>query len=230
MKEEHEDVGSESLFGEEDSHDESWVPSMEKGHSSRSRRGVKRSLSTEPEMDQKKKRKQSCASKNAEAIKQGGQRDKSVPENEEMISERRKIFCPIFSCRAKVVHVPRHMRSVHNWTKEAASKVLSKFNIRQRKNKESKKKDYHPRRRCPLSNCHSVKRLPAHLQKVHKLDKSSEEYSDALENANVVPDHKHPTISWQEERWKTKEWTGRSESKPIALSVNEYEACNEGKE
>ena len=75
------------------------------------------------------------------------------------------------------------MRNVHHWSKEAAVKVRSKFNIRKRKNKEDKKKDYHCQRRCPLSDCHSIVcRLPA-----------------------------HPTIRWQEERFRTKEWKGRGE-------------------
>ena len=108
------------------------------------------------------------------------------------------------------------MRNVHHWTKEAASKVLSKFNIRKRKDKETKTKDYHPRRRCPLGTCQSiVLRLLAHLQKVKNLEKSSKGYLDALENAHarVAPDPKHPAIRrWQEERFQTKEWSGRGES------------------
>ena len=41
---------------------------------------------------------------------------------------RHKISCPMLSCKAKVIHLPRHMRNVHNWTKEAAAKVLWKYN------------------------------------------------------------------------------------------------------
>ena len=33
-------------------------------------------------------------------------------------SQRRKISCPLVACKAKVVHLPRHMRKVHHWTKE----------------------------------------------------------------------------------------------------------------
>lgn len=129
-------------------------------------------------------------------------------------AKRRKIPCPMFSCKAIVGHLPRHMRTVHHWTKEVASKVLSKFNIRKQKNeKKAKKKNYHSRRRCPLTDCHSiVQRLPAHLQQVHKLDKMSKEYCDAMENATVVPDVRHPQIRWQEERFKTKKWESGPES------------------
>jgi hypothetical protein len=133
-------------------------------------------------------------------------KEENVGNDDGVVSkeERRKVCCPLFACKATVIHLPRHMRNVHHWTKEAASKVLSKFNIRKRKNKEDKKKDYHPRRRCPISNCHSiVHRLPAHLKKVHKLDKSSRLHADALENAILVSDGRHPTV---EDRFTTKEW------------------------
>ena len=75
---------------------------------------------------------------------------------------------------------------------------------------KDKNKDYHSRHRCPLSDCHSiVHRLPVHLKKVHKLAKSSRQYIDALKNGNFVSDRRHPTILWQEERFKTKEWEER---------------------
>ena len=140
----------------------------------------------------------------------------------ELSAERRKIPCPVFTCRATVTHLPRHMRTVHHWTREAASKVLSKFNIRKRKTERTaKKKNYHSRRRCPLPDCHSVvERLPAHLKQVHKLDKLSKEHCDAMENATVVPDVRHPTIRWQEERFKTKKWEGGPESLPRVPEEN----------
>ena len=108
------------------------------------------------------------------------------------------------------------MCTVHDWTKEAARKVLSKFNIRKRKNvSTAKKKDYHSRRRCPLPNCHAVvQRLPVHLTKMHNLDKWSEDYTNAMTNAPFAPDVQHANIHWQEERFKTKEWEGGPESRP----------------
>ena len=45
-------------------------------------------------------------------------------------ADRQKIDCPLASCKAKVVHLPRHMRNVHHWTKEAAANVLHKYNMR----------------------------------------------------------------------------------------------------
>ena len=137
-------------------------------------------------------------------------------KGEEKSHKRRKFSCPVFTCRANVTHLPRHMCTVHHWTREAARKVLSKFNIRKRKNVSTvKKKDYHSRRRCPLPDCHAVvQRLPAHLTKVHNLDKSSADYTNALTNAPFASDVRHDTIHWQEERFKTKEWEGGPESRP----------------
>ena len=60
---------------------------------------------------------------------------KPSAEHEVSTSQRRKISCPLVACKAKVVHLPRHMRNVHHWTKEAAAKVLLKYNIRRRLNK-----------------------------------------------------------------------------------------------
>ena len=120
-------------------------------------------------------------------------------------NQRRKVSCPLVACKSKVIHLPRHMRNVHKWSKEASSKVLVKYNIRKRKSPEKKKggkhKDYHTRRRCPVNECHSIVfRLTAHLQKVHKMESSSKEYRDAMERARVIPDKKHPMIRWKYEQ------------------------------
>ena len=119
--------------------------------------------------------------------------------------ERRKVPCPLLACKSQVTHLPRHMRNVHKWTEEASRKVLSKYNIRKRKSpkKSPKKKDYHRRRRCPVSQCQSIVfRLTQHLKKVHKMKRSSTEFRDALENARVVPDIKHPLLRKKDERAK----------------------------
>ncbi|XP_028419188.1 uncharacterized protein LOC114544894, partial [Dendronephthya gigantea] len=172
-----------------ESSDESWAPSKdahvheesEQGHSSKS-------LQEDLSVESHKQRKSS------------GEQNVTAPQ-------RRKISCPLVMCNAKVVHLPRHMRNVHHWTKEAASKVLLKYNIRQRLTKEPKKKDYRCRRKCPIDDCHSiVRRLPKHLQKVHKLDKASTMYQRAIVDAPVAPNRKHAMIKWQEEQLKRKTW------------------------
>ncbi len=141
--------------------------------------------------------------------KSKGKKASSKEENkEEAAGRRRKIPCPSLACKAQVVHLPRHMRNVHKWTKEAASKVLLKYNIRQRKSKdddddntEQSKKDYHRRRRCPVPGCHTIVfRLATHVQKVHKFERSSKEYKDALACATIVPDRKHHLLQYKERK------------------------------
>ncbi|CAB4027970.1 Hypothetical predicted protein [Paramuricea clavata] len=79
--------------------------------------------------------------------------------------------------------------------KLSCKKVLVKYNIRKRKLPDkkapAKHKDYHRRRRCPVNQCHSVCvfRLPAHLQKIHKIKTFSKEYIDTMETVCVVLDH-----------------------------------------
>ena len=156
----------------------------------------------------------------------------------EAAKERRKILCPMLFCGSKVIHLPRHMRKVHKWTKEAASKVLLKFNIRKRKAPEKskntenekeandnstqeKQKDYHRRRRCPMSKCHSiVLRLPAHLQKVHKMCKSSPIYKRAMLTASYVPDQKHSMIRWKEELTKKRKIDAENDAADLGETSN----------
>lgn len=108
-EEEPEGEGSESLFSNEDSRDESWIPSIEKGHASNSKRAAKRSPKTAMEL--KKKIQLSEESDSNKTENQEGQPVESVQKDQEAAYERRKISCPLFSRRAKVVHVPRHMRA-----------------------------------------------------------------------------------------------------------------------
>lgn len=116
------------------------------------------------------------------------------------VTSRRKINCPLPSCKSEIVHLPRHMRNVHKWTKKAAAKVLSKYNIR-KQGATKQSKDYHLRRRCPVGGCFSiVQRLSTHLQNVHKMEKTSKEYCDAIKTSKVVPKGKHPIINWKEQR------------------------------
>ena len=131
---------------------------------------------------------------------------KTSGEHEVNTSQRRKILCPLLTCKAEVVHLPRHMRNVHHWTQEAASKVLLKYNIRRRLKKDTSEKDYRHRRKCPIADCHSVVRcLPKHLQKVHKFDKASREYKNVISDAPIAPKRKHGMIRWQD-RLKIKKW------------------------
>ncbi|CAB3989436.1 Hypothetical predicted protein [Paramuricea clavata] len=49
-----------------------------------------------------------------------------------------------------------------------------------------KDKDYHRRRRCPVSKCHSIVfRLPVHLRKVHNMKDNFKEYFETLASGHI---------------------------------------------
>ena len=88
---------------------------------------------------------------------------------------------------------------IANWTKGPAAKVLSKYNIR--KTEKNKHKDRHLHRHCPIPGCFSVVlRLSTHLQKVHKLEKTSKAYSDAIKSSRVASKGQHAPLKWKEQR------------------------------
>ena len=203
MEEDLVETSSNATDGENS--DESWSPSESENDKESSKGAEEANLGKRKHQDgednSNKRKKVEKDSNLNEAPNSGIEKEK----DEGKINKRRKISCPLVACKAKIVHLPRHMRNVHKWTKESSQKVLLKYNIRKRKSKDTmvktKRKDYHTRRRCPIDQCQSIVfRLPAHLQKVHKLKKTMREYIDAMETAVVVPDHKHPMILWKEER------------------------------
>ncbi|CAB4014017.1 Neurofilament medium polypeptide, partial [Paramuricea clavata] len=195
-------------FREKSDSEESWKPSRSDEESKEEPEPSKKRKSEETIDGQpKKKVKVLKGKKQSLREENGGKEEKDVEkyvgEGSNTISTqaRRKLTCPLRSCRSNVVHLPRHMRNVHKWTKEAAAKVLLKYNIRKNQQAEPTNKDYHRRRRCPVSKCHSiVLRLPVHLRKVHNMKYHSKEYSEALASATFVSKKKHPAILWKEER------------------------------
>lgn len=117
--------------------------------------------------------------------------------------ERVPRSCPLNGCKSKVVHLPRHLRDVHKWTKEEARKATSRFGLRKSflakyveepvqqssgAKKEKKSKDYHRHRRCLIAGCKSVvKRLSNHIQQVHKeIKKGSPVYRQILKEARSL--------------------------------------------
>lgn len=111
--------------------------------------------------------------------------------------------CPLKGCKSKVVHLPRHLRDVHEWTKEEAKKATSRFGLRKSfllkhvekpvqqssgAKKAKKTNDYHRHRRCPIAGCKSVvKRLSNHIQQCHKeIKKGSPEYKQVLKEARSL--------------------------------------------
>jgi len=95
--------------------------------------------------------------------------------------------CPVTNCRAKVIHLPRHLREQHGWTNDRARSAVNYFGLRQMYSKPSvskaKFRDYHKLRPCPVENCPAViKRLSSHLQS-HKIPKHSALYKELLAKA-----------------------------------------------
>ena len=88
--------------------------------------------------------------------------------------------CPLKSCKAEVIDIPRHLREVHDWSKDMARKATSRYGVRKSFEPKAEKKksdsshckkkytDYHRHRACPVQGCRSVvKRLSGHLRQVH---------------------------------------------------------------
>lgn len=109
---------------------------------------------------------------------------------------RLKKQCPYPGCKASVVHIPRHLVSVHKWERERARKAATRYGLRKKYTYKEKKhqtkpkagskkhKDYHIRRLCPIPGCMSiVLRLPQHLKNVHKVNSKSKEYAGMLSTA-----------------------------------------------
>ena len=91
---------------------------------------------------------------------------------------------------------------MHTWTKGPAAKVLSKYNIR--KTEKNQHKGRHLRRGCPIPGCFSVVlRLSTHFQKVHKLEKTSKAYFDAIKSSRVASKGQHAPLKWKEQRAQT---------------------------
>ena len=111
---------------------------------------------------------------------------------------RSKHKCQFPDCKSDVVHLPRHMKCVHGWSKERASGVLKAFDLRQPKTLSSKKKARKFKRKiCPIKNCNN------HLTDVHNLKRNGEMYKLCL-GAAVVHDSKDlPSLSESSEEGVT---------------------------
>ena len=100
--------------------------------------------------------------------------DHVVEENVKKTIKRVAHRCPLEGCKSSVIHLPRHLREVHKWTRERANKATSSFGIRKsfiskpvlpelselsektvqkkKKKKKKKRKDYHRHRACPIAS------------------------------------------------------------------------------
>ena len=100
-----------------------------------------------------------------------------------MEGKRAKHKCPVPNCpKEYVVHLPRHLRDFHKWSKEKAAQAISQFNLRKpRKRKIAERSREHKRRVCPVRGCNAVvKRIHNHLRGKHKLTPDDTRYHDYL--------------------------------------------------
>ena len=100
-----------------------------------------------------------------------------------MEGKRAKLKCPVPNFpREYVVHLPRHLRDFHKWSKEKAAQAISQFNLRKpRKRKIAERSREHKCRVCPVRGCNAVvKRIHNHLRGKHKLTPDDTRYHDYL--------------------------------------------------
>ena len=96
---------------------------------------------------------------------------------------RGKKQCPL--CKFLFVNLPNHLEVKHNWSYSSASSAVGQFNMRKIPAKQSKKKDYHHKKVCPIEGCFKVvKNMGEHFRgKRHGLIPGGEEYNNLLKLA-----------------------------------------------
>ena len=177
-----------------------------------------------------------CKSERKGNEKDGEKKCKSsTAKNVQRKKPRRR--CPLKSCKADVIDIPRHLREVHDWSKEMARKATSRYGMRKsfepkpvkKKNSESSEgkriyTDYHRHRACPIQGCKSVvKRLSGHIRQVHRdIPVGSPFYKKILREARSAKTWKP---SEQVKRFRREE---KTEAKNCSLddSVEEMEVTN----
>lgn len=188
-------VYEDSLSGSGDSHDYSYSDGWSTRDSKEGDENVEENKESDEEAEQNME-----VDENGEEKKKGDKHkrkgSKNSKEKKQGKSKREVRPCPLKGCKSRVIHLPRHLREVHKWTKERARKANSRFGLRESFKKkpvksesvETKKKDYHRHRSCPIPGCTSVvKRLSMHLQQVHNnIKKGSTEYKKILREARSL--------------------------------------------
>jgi len=117
--------------------------------------------------------------------------ESSVTDNNQKPRTRAQITCPVRDCHTRVIHLPRHLQNVHEYSKERALSIGREIRIRSISKKKPslvklKHKDYHHYRNCAISNCHAVvKRLPQHLMTVHSIPEKSQLLKKLLGKAKM---------------------------------------------
>lgn len=121
-------------------------------------------------------------------------------ENKHKTQRRGRKRCPVDGCQVTVIHLPRHLRQVHEWGREEAQSAVNTFSLgapSRHGDSSSKAKNNHHSRPCPMTGCHEVvKRLPAHLRKQHKLEKNSPLYRELLTASQKRRSNVNEWIVW----------------------------------
>ena len=138
----------------------------------------------------------------------------------------------------EVCDLPRHLRDVHNWIAERASKVTGQFNLRKeytyKKNCTEKRlkkaqKDYHRKKRCPYVGSNYMKcgavvlRLDKHLRFVHKIDPSSPHYQKLLREALYFSDPSREALLERRNKRHEKEAIMQIQDMPSSDSYSQQE-------
>ena len=166
-------------------------------------------------------------SENTESEDEEGDEDCQESEDDKNTGRRQKRECPLSHCDSKVVHLPRHLRNVHNWSKEYARTAISRFRMRKRyefsdkekakagnrkvkkvtTERKCQKKPCRKRKLCPITGCMtSTDRLPQHLQRVHKLQRTDAKYKESLSRAKVISsDRPHIFLRMKQERQRERQ-------------------------
>jgi len=136
-----------------------------------------------------------------------GSDDEGQDENPVIKQQKKK--CPLPYCNSVVCHLPRHLRNVHNWSKQVAKTATCRFKLRKQYTFSSQETAYAGNRKpwktkgdskpknckkpsrkkkiCPIPGCTTVsERLPQHLHQVHKLGSDEPKCKKCMSLAKVV--------------------------------------------
>lgn len=141
---------------------------------------------------------------NNETEDDGTDKEGQFSKDDENTGGRKKRECPLPYCSSMVVHLPKHLRKVHKWSRENTRTAISRFGLHKKyqfsdeekamagnqkvkKATTERKKPCCKKKLCPLTGCMTTTdRLPQHLRRKHKLDPSNAKYKKALSMAKVV--------------------------------------------
>lgn len=106
-----------------------------------------------------------------------------VDTTEDTVRERKP--CPVAGCPGTASNIKRHMGEVHPYlTREDQETILKHYDLI-RDPEVTQKSQGRIKYECPICS-KTIRRLDAHLQNFHKLDRSSGRYETLLRNVNYI--------------------------------------------